>query len=102
MDEPVTDGGREALSGSVLSEPGKPLVPAGAASPRLDGELFTRLLSYGTPQETREGDVLFEPGDEDVDLIVVVRARSRSSGRRPPRCLPRPWRRWPRAASWAS
>jgi thioredoxin reductase (NADPH) len=99
MDEPATDGGREASSGSVFSEPdlagpagrttpssvdplpgasapeqlGKPLVPAGAASPRLDGELLARLLSYGTPQETREGDVLFEPGDEDVDLIVVVR-----------------------------
>ncbi|MCW2936496.1 MAG: cyclic nucleotide-binding protein, partial [Actinomycetia bacterium] len=99
MDEPATDGGREASSGPVFSEPdlagpagwtgppsvdpppgasapeqpGKPLVPARAASPRLGGELFARLLSYGTPQETREGDVLFEPGDEDVDLIVVVR-----------------------------
>ncbi len=56
-----------------MNEPGKPLVPAGAESPRLGGELFARLLSYGTPQETREGDVLFQPGDEDVDLIVVVR-----------------------------
>ena len=99
MDEPATDGGHEASSGPVSGEhdlagpaswttpsgvgplpgpaapgqPGKPLVPARAASPRLGGELFARLLGYGTPQETREGDVLFEPGDEDVDLIVVVR-----------------------------
>src|SRR6202044_4106802 len=32
---------------------------------------FARLLTYGTPHETRQGDVLFRPGDEDVDLIVV-------------------------------
>ena len=51
---------------------GRPLVPARAASPRLSGSLFARLLSYGAPQETRPGDVLFKPGDEDVDLIVVV------------------------------
>src|SRR5580693_2347256 len=51
----------------------KPLVPSGAASPRLGDELFARLLSYGTPQETHPGDVLFRPGDEDVDLIVVDR-----------------------------
>ncbi len=52
---------------------GKPLVPAGAASPRLGDELFARLLAYGRPQETHPGDVLFRPGDEDVDLIVVDR-----------------------------
>ena len=53
--------------------PGKPLVPTSVASPRLDDELFARLLAYGTPQETHPGDVLFTPGDEDVDLIVVDR-----------------------------
>jgi thioredoxin reductase (NADPH) len=52
---------------------GKPLVPTSVASPRLGDELFARLLSYGTPQGTRPGDVLFTPGDEDVDLIVVDR-----------------------------
>src|SRR5579872_2099032 len=52
---------------------GKPLVPTSVASPRLGDELFARLLTYGTPQETRQGDVLFRPGDEDVDLIVVDR-----------------------------
>ena len=52
---------------------GKPLVPTSVASPRLGDELFARLLSYGTPQETHPGDVLFSPGDEDVDLIVVAR-----------------------------
>ncbi len=51
---------------------GKPLVPTSVASPRLGDELFARLLSYGTPQEIRRGDVLFRPGDEDVDLIVVA------------------------------
>ena len=53
--------------------PGKPLVPASAASPRLGDELFARLVSYGAPQETHRRDVLFIPGDEDVDLIVVDR-----------------------------
>src|SRR5690349_1127477 len=52
---------------------GKPLVPASVASPRLGDELFARLLTYGTPHETHQGDVLFQPGDEDVDLIVVGR-----------------------------
>ena len=52
---------------------GKPLVPTGVASPRLGRELFARLLAYGKPQETHPGDVLFRPGDEDVDLIVVDR-----------------------------
>jgi thioredoxin reductase (NADPH) len=51
---------------------GKPLVPAKAGSPRLGPELFARLVSYGTPQQTSPGDVLFEPGDENVDLIVVA------------------------------
>ena len=53
-------------------QPGKPLVPPKAASPRLADKLFARLLGYGTPQQTRQGDVLFQPGDENVDLIVVV------------------------------
>ena len=53
--------------------PGRPLVPTSVASPRLDDELFARLLSYGTPQEIHRGDVLFRPGDEDADLIVVAR-----------------------------
>ena len=53
--------------------PGKPLVPTSVASPRLGDELFARLLSYGTPQEIDRGDVLFRPGDEDTDLIVVAR-----------------------------
>ncbi len=53
--------------------PGRPPVPASVASPRLGDELFTRLLSYGTPQEIHRGDVLFRPGDEDADLIVVAR-----------------------------
>jgi thioredoxin reductase (NADPH) len=52
---------------------GTPLVPTSVASPRLSDELFARLLTYGTPQQTHQGDVLFRPGDEDVDLIVVER-----------------------------
>src|ERR1700722_13887482 len=54
-------------------QPDGPLVPAKTASPRLGDELFARLVTYGTPQETRPGDVLFNPGDVDVDMIVVAR-----------------------------
>ncbi|HEY0934395.1 MAG TPA: FAD-dependent oxidoreductase [Trebonia sp.] len=54
-------------------DPGGPLAPSKTASPRLGEELLGRLVGYGTPQETRTGDVLFEPGDVDTDLIVVVR-----------------------------
>ena len=53
-------------------QPGKWLVPATAASPQLDPTLLARLLTYGTPQETSPGDLLFKPGDENADLIVVV------------------------------
>jgi thioredoxin reductase (NADPH) len=52
--------------------PDWPLVPGKAASPRLGHALFDRLTGYGAPVETRAGDVLFEPGDKDVDLIVVA------------------------------
>ena len=54
-------------------QPDGPLVPTKTASPQLGDELFARLVAYGTPQETRPGDVLFKPGDMDVDLIVVAR-----------------------------
>ena len=47
--------------------------PSKTASPQLGDELFARLVAYGTPQETQPGDVLFKPGDVDVDLIVVAR-----------------------------
>jgi len=71
MDElPSTSDSRRAAGGPV--RPGGPLVPSRAASPQLGDELVARLVAYGTPQETRPGDVLFEPGDVDVDLIVVV------------------------------
>jgi thioredoxin reductase (NADPH) len=86
MDEPAAaDAVSAAERGSVFSTPGltEPaaeapglpgglLVPRTAASPRLSRALFARLAGYGTPQQTREGDVLFEPGDEDVNLIVVA------------------------------
>src|ERR1700759_1485914 len=58
--------------GAEPDQAGKPLVPAKAASPRLAGGLFARLLSYGSPQPLTPGAVLFQPGDEDVDLIVVA------------------------------
>src|ERR1700758_205056 len=60
-------------AGHGRKRPGKPLVPTAVSSPRLGDELFARLLTYGTPQETHRGDVLFRPGDEAVDLIVVDR-----------------------------
>jgi thioredoxin reductase (NADPH) len=53
--------------------PDRPFAPANIASPKLGDELFARLVAYGTPQQTRPGDVLFSPGDVDVDLIVVGR-----------------------------
>jgi thioredoxin reductase (NADPH) len=53
--------------------PDGPLPPSRTASPRLGDELFARLVAYGTPQQTSPGDVLFQPGDVDVDLIVVAR-----------------------------
>jgi thioredoxin reductase (NADPH) len=61
---------RRAAGGPAQSD--RLLVPAKSASPQLGGELFARLVAYGTPQETRPGDVLFKPGDMDVDLIVVA------------------------------
>ncbi|MGH3394727.1 MAG: cyclic nucleotide-binding domain-containing protein, partial [Streptosporangiaceae bacterium] len=39
---------------------------------RRPGPHRARLLSYGTPQQVHRGDVLFSPGDEDADLIVVA------------------------------
>ena len=61
------------LRGADTPDPlGKPVVGARAASPRLGSELFARLLTYGTRQETSPGDLLFKPGDENVDLIVVA------------------------------
>ncbi|HEY1667952.1 MAG TPA: FAD-dependent oxidoreductase [Trebonia sp.] len=54
-------------------QPDWPLPPSKSASPQLGDELFGRLVAYGTPQETRPGDVLFKPGDMDVDMIVVAR-----------------------------
>jgi thioredoxin reductase (NADPH) len=72
MDElaPTSDS-RRAVGGPV--RPDGLLVPPKSASPRLSDDLFARLVAYGTPQETRPGDVLFKPGDVDVDLIVVAR-----------------------------
>ena len=67
---PSNVSSRRAAGGPV--QPGGPLVPTKAASPQLSDELFARFVAYGTPQETRPGDVLFNPGDVDVDLIVVA------------------------------
>jgi thioredoxin reductase (NADPH) len=66
---PSSRSSRRAAGG--LLEPDPPLVPFKVASPKLGDELFARLVAYGTPQQTRPGDVLFRPGDMDVDLIVV-------------------------------
>jgi thioredoxin reductase (NADPH) len=68
------------MTPSTMRPPGGAETPGGprgplprmAASPRLTHALFERLAGYGTRQQTREGDVLFEPGDEDVDLIVIA------------------------------
>jgi thioredoxin reductase (NADPH) len=68
---PSNKGSRGATGGSV--PPDGLFVPTKTASPQLGDELFARLVAYGTQQETRPGDVLFKPGDVDVDLIVVAR-----------------------------
>ena len=68
---PSNMNSRRAAGGPV--RPDGPLVSAKTASPQLGDELFARLVAYGTPQETHPGDVLFKPGDVDVDLIVVAR-----------------------------
>src|SRR5271170_6503313 len=68
---PSNMNSRRAADGP--KQPDGPLVPFKTASPRLGDELFARLVAYGTPQETSPGDVLFKPGDVDVDLIVVAR-----------------------------
>ena len=79
------------------AQPGGPLVPAKSASPQLGDELFGRLVAYGKQQETLPGDVLFGPGDVDVDLIVVargsvdvIRTETADVRRRP----------WPRSGRW--
>src|SRR3984885_6799378 len=68
---PSNMNSRRPADGS--KQPDRPLVSAKTASPQLGDELFARLVAYGTPQQTRPGDVLFKPGDVDVDLIVVAR-----------------------------
>jgi thioredoxin reductase (NADPH) len=62
---------QRAAGGPV--QPDGMVAPSKTASPQLGDELFGRLVAYGTPQETRPGDVLFKPGDMDVDMIVVAR-----------------------------
>ena len=61
---------QRAAGGPV--QPDGMVAPSKTASPQLGEELFGRLVAYGTPQETRPGDVLFKPGDMDVDMIVVA------------------------------
>jgi thioredoxin reductase (NADPH) len=41
------------------------------ASYHFDDEQFARATAYGTPAEVTAGEVLFEAGDEDADLILV-------------------------------
>jgi thioredoxin reductase (NADPH) len=41
------------------------------ASYHFDDDQFARAAAYGTPAEVAAGDVLFEAGDEDSDLILV-------------------------------
>src|SRR5580704_15202080 len=62
---------QRAAGGPV--QPDGMVAPSKTASPQLGDELFARLVAYGTPQETHPGDVLFNPGDVDVDMIVVAR-----------------------------
>jgi len=45
-----------------------------AASYRFDAEQFGRAVSFGTPVEVQAGDVIFEAGDDDPDLILIESA----------------------------
>jgi thioredoxin reductase (NADPH) len=69
MDQSPPAPSRRAPDGTV---PAGPLVPTKTASPQLGDDLFARLVAYGTRQATRAGDVLFMPGEKDIDLIVVA------------------------------
>jgi thioredoxin reductase (NADPH) len=42
-----------------------------AASYTFDAEQFARAASFGTPQEVSAGELVFEAGDENGDLILV-------------------------------
>ncbi|WP_433291343.1 FAD-dependent oxidoreductase [Actinoplanes sp. CA-030573] len=42
-----------------------------AAFPTLDAERFARVAGYGVRQEVKAGDILFDVGDEDCDLILI-------------------------------
>ncbi|MEV4348406.1 FAD-dependent oxidoreductase [Actinoplanes sp. NPDC049596] len=44
---------------------------AAAAWVALDEEQFARAIAYGHPQPVRAGDVLFDVGDDDGDLILI-------------------------------
>jgi hypothetical protein len=74
---PSNMNSRGAAGGPV--RPGGPLVPAKTASPQLGDELLARLVAYGTPQATRPGDVLFKPGDVDVDRRSVCASSWRTT-----------------------
>ena len=39
--------------------------------PQLDAEQFSRVVAYGVPQDVHTGDVVFRPGDEAYDFIVI-------------------------------
>ena len=45
-----------------------------AAFPRLDPAQFARTAAYGMRQEVATGEVLFDVGDEDTDLILIETA----------------------------
>jgi thioredoxin reductase (NADPH) len=45
-----------------------------AASYTFDAEQFARAASFGTPQQVRAGEVVFDAGDENGDLILLETA----------------------------
>jgi hypothetical protein len=49
------------------------------AYPRLDAEQIQVLAPHGQRRRTEVGDVLYREGEEPRELVVILRARSRSS-----------------------
>ena len=43
--------------------------------PALSQELMVRLCGYGSPEALAAGDLLYQPGDDRYDLIVIESGR---------------------------
>ena len=68
-------GSSFAMLASSFPELGDGLEAIGVvASYRFDAEQFERATSFGRPEQVEAGQVMFEAGDEDSDLILIESA----------------------------